>query len=168
MHGMGYRNAQRVYDLSRLGKLNTTRGDNARLNNAAMNVLVYMALSSIDWEDEEAKRRNPARCYWRGWTVMADDFGMTLPSTEQTNKAFDNSLDLEELIERRTSSAKNNISQSAKFLRDRGLIKLIKPANTFHGTNAVWLLMLGDDEENREVERFARMRLGIPDKEGTR
>lgn len=161
MDGMGYRNAQKVFDLARNGRLNTTRGQNSRTNMTALAMLTYMALSSIDWEDEESKKKNPARCYWGGWTKMALDFGMTLPSQTQANKAFDDDYDIGELVERRMNSAKNNLSQTAKFLRDRGIIKQIKPANTFKGTNAVWLLMLGDDEENRQVEAFAKLRLGI-------
>lgn len=162
MEIVGYRNAQKVTELARKGKLNSYRDENATLNQMAYIMLQYMAFSSIDWEDEEAKKHHPARCYWRGWDAMALDLGLTLPSPKQAKAILDGDLDHDETIGRRTRSAKNRLSQTARWLRERGLIKQLVPANSFMGRNATWLLNLGDPEENDEVETFARWKLGLP------
>ena len=53
------------------------------------------------------------------------------------------------------------MSQAGKFLQKQGLIKLLVPADVRRERPATWLLLLGDDEENREVEAYARKCLGL-------
>lgn len=63
-------------------------------------------------------------------------------------------------MKKRENTVKTNISNAWLFLQERGVIKKLEPASL--GKNAGFLLLLGDDEENRAVERWARQCLGLP------
>lgn len=68
--------------------------------------------------------------------------------------------EVEAAMKAREGTAKVRIVQAWKFLRDQGLVKCLQPATL--GKNAGYLLLLGGDEENRAVERWARQCLGLP------
>ena len=70
------------------------------------------------------------------------------------------SADADKIMRKREETAKTNISNAWLFLQERGVIKKLEPASL--GKNAGFLLLLGDDEENRAVERWARQCLGLP------
>ena len=63
-------------------------------------------------------------------------------------------------MKKRENTVKTNISNAWLFLQERGVIKKLEPASL--GKNAGFLLLLGDDEENLAVERWARQCLGLP------
>jgi len=170
MNGMGYHNAQAVYRLSREGRLNktteskTTDDKISTLDSLALHMLVYMALSSVDPEDTEGCRKYPARCYWAGWDAMVEDFGMALPSKEQAIKSLKGEISLEEYLAKRRKNARTTLSKKAKWLTEQGLIKCIRPSNTFLGRNATWVLLLGDDEENARIIAAAKRKFKIKEK----
>lgn len=165
MEKMGYRNAGAVYELSRAGKLLKPRGGKVTVNTMAELVLVDMALSSYDWDREhqepirDAKAKGyPCRYYTKGWKTLAEDHGMMALSPEQVIGKPEE--EVEAAMKAREGTAKARIVQAWKFLRDQGLIKCLQPATL--GKNAGYLLLLGDDEENLAVERWARQCLGLP------
>lgn len=63
-------------------------------------------------------------------------------------------------MKKRENTVKTNISNAWLFLQERGVIKKLEPASL--GKNAGFLLLLGDDEENLAVERWARQCLNLP------
>lgn len=165
MEKMGYRNAGAVYELSRAGKLLKPRGGKITVHTMAELVLIDMALSSYDWDSEhkepsrDAKAKGyPCRYYTKGWKTLAEDHGMMALSPEQVIGKSEE--EVEAAMKAREGTAKARIIQAWKFLRDQGLIKCLQPATL--GKNAGYLLLLGDDEENRAVERWARQCLGLP------
>ena len=165
MEKMGYRNAGAVYELSSQGKLLKPRGGKVTINTMAELVLIDMALSSYDWDSEnnrpgkDAKAREyPCRYYTKGWRSLAEDHEMMVLSPEQL--VGSSAEEAEAAMKAREGTAKARITQAWKFLRDQGLIKCLQPATL--GKNAGYLLLLGDDEENRAVERWARQCLGLP------
>ena len=165
MEKMGYRNAGAVYELSRAGKLLKPRGGKITVNTMAELVLIDMALSSYDWDSEhkepsrDAKAKDyPCRYYTKGWKTLAEDHGMMTLSPEQVIGKSEE--EVEAAMKAREGTAKARIVQAWKFLRDQGLIKCLQPATL--GKNAGYLLLLGDDEENLAVERWARQCLGLP------
>lgn len=151
---MGYHNALAVYEASKAGRLSKVRGDGKlSLNSFALATLNYMALNTYDWPPSERMRRDrvACRCYKWGWRNIALDLGMLLV----------NDLDgMEDAMQARERTAKNRISDAWKFLTEQGLIKRLVPAS--QGRNAMYLLLLGDEEENREVEQWARECEGLP------
>lgn len=157
---MGYQNVNRVYELSRTGRLAKPRGGKITLDSTAMHALLFMAHSSYDWPLSKSLADNmvPARLYTLGWRGIAEALGMTLLSFEQLQSGED--ADAMKLARERT--AKNRITVAFKDLAERGLIKQLYPQSL--GKNAGYLLLIGDHAENREVEAWARKCLGLPDK----
>ena len=162
MEGMGYQNTQAVYDLNRAGRLAKKRGDNLSCYTTAQLALGYMAINTYDWDrarnqpPEKLRKANvPCRYYALGWRAIADAYGMVLLTPEQAMSA-----DADKIMRKREETAKTNISNAWLFLQGRGVIKKLEPASL--GKNAGFLLLLGDDEENRAVERWARQCLGLP------
>lgn len=161
MNTMGYRNSKALYTLSRQGKLNTVRGGNASFNPMAMAMMQYMATMTADWDPDRHYRLDdvPPRCYWGGWPAMVEDFGMVMPTQEQ---ALDDTVDKENLFSNRQKVSVNRLSSTAQWLEQQGLVKQLVSANTRRGRHAIWLLLLGDDFENEQVEAAARIALGLP------
>lgn len=151
---MGYRNAKAIYRLTREGRLLKTREDGKRTaNTLAIAILQYMAINTYDWPPNDDMRRKliPCRYYQLGWRSIAEDLGML---------AIDlGADDHEAAIRSREITARNRISQAWRFLAGHGLIECLVPA--LQGRNAGYLLLLGNDEENREVEEWARTCLGV-------
>ena len=156
---MGYQNVNRVYELSRAGRLTKPRGGKLTLDNMALNTLLFMAHSSYDWPLSKSLADNmvPARLYTLGWRGIAEALGMTLLSFEQLQSG----KDADAMMKSRENTAKNRISQTWNDLAERGLIKQLYPQSL--GKNAGYLLLIGDPAENREVEAWARRCLGLPE-----
>ena len=156
---MGFKNAQAVYRRSAEGKLLKPRGGQVALDTTALNMLMYMALNSYDWPITIDMRRKfiPARCYQRGWDKMAEDFGMLLVGGERLHEIGLDGEALEDAMAARAMTARSRLSRASKFLQEQGLIKQLLPAKFQRSYPAVWLLTIGDtDEENMEVEQWAR------------
>lgn len=155
---MGYQNALRVFELSSVGRLAKPRGGKVTINSTAMLVLEYMALNTYDWPPTDKLKRldAPCRYYTLGWRSISTALGMTLLSPEQM---FNPDIDSDKAMKARESTAQMRISQAWKFLQEQGLIKCITPASL--GRNAGYLLLLGDDEENKAVEQWARRCLNL-------
>lgn len=158
MEPVGYKNASKAYEAARHGRLLKQRGDKRALNTMALSMLVYMAEHSYDWPPTEDNRRKhlPSRVYERGWNRLISDFGMDYVGPELMSAS-----DGDALIAARHRTAVNRVSQSAKFLKEQRLIKELRKADVRREIPSAWLLLLGDDEENREVERWARQCLNL-------
>lgn len=162
MEDMGYQNTQALYDLNRTGRLAKKRGDNLTCYTTAQLAISFMCSMTYDWDRERnqppeklRKVNAPCRYYTLGWHAIADAFGMILLTPEQS---MGENADKE--MKKRENTVKTNISNAWLFLQERGVIKKLEPASL--GKNAGFLLMLGDDEENLAVERWARQCLGLP------
>lgn len=162
MEDMGYRNTTAVYELNRRARLAWKRGRNVGTNSLAELVLLYMADRTYDWDSQrneppaDAKAKQyPCRYYTLGWRQIASDLGMVLLTPEQAADEH-----AAESMRRREDTAKRQISDAWAFLRERGVLERLQPASL--GRNAGWLLLLGDESENRAVERWARECLGLP------
>ena len=159
---MGYRNAERVYALAARGLLGTKRDGKPRLNDRALNVLMFMALKSASKEDSKVVRGTaPYWCYWGGWNELITATGMAAASADSTAEELLSEESLSEAAVRRRT-AMNKISITATFLQKNGVIKKLRPANKMAGSNTIWLLLLGTEEENEEAERRARQYFGLP------
>ena len=160
---MGYRNAEAVYHQSHAGRLLKPRGGQVALDTTALNMLTYMALNSYDWPISIDMRRKfiPARCYARGWDKMAEDFGMLIVGGDRLAKIGLDGEALQAAMSSRRNTARARLSQTAKFLQAQGLIKQLLPADVRREKPAVWLLTIGDDEENAKVEDWARTCYGL-------
>lgn len=156
---MGYRNMQKVFELSASGRLLKPRGGKLALNAMAGFTLCYMASNTYDWPptDDMRKHKVPCRYYTLGWKSIAETFALQMLSTEQTS---DLDADVDAMMAARMRTAQSRISDVWRYLRDQNLIKELQPASL--GKNAGYLLLLGDDVENNEVEDWARECLGLP------
>lgn len=67
--------------------------------------------------------------------------------------------DAQEYIEKRKGAANQEFKRSITTLKDWGVIKQLEHAK--NGNPAGYLLLLGDDEENLAVERWARQCLNL-------
>lgn len=155
---MGYRNAERVNDISSQGKLSSVINGKVVFNNFADTVLTFMALNTYDYppSDDVKKRHLPCRYYTLGWRAIAEAKGLLLMSSEESM-----SSEAAHILERKEHAAKTRISQAWKFLKEQKLIRTIVPASL--GKNAGILLLLSDDKsENYECEKYARECLGLP------
>lgn len=159
MDGMGYRNAQKVYALASQGRFDRERDGVPVVNSLSLHMMLYMALTATDLE--AADDNTPPRVYWAGWSKMAQELGMTPGVKDFTNHDLTED-DIKRIITTRKNTARNRLSQTARWMREKGLIKQLVPANSYLGRNAAWLLLLGDDAENHEVEAWARRCLGLP------
>lgn len=162
MEDMGYQNTQALYDLNRTGRLAKKRGDNLTCYTTAQLAISFMCSMTYDWDRERNqppeklhKVNAPCRYYTLGWRAIADAYGMILLTPEQS---MGENADKE--MKKRENTVKTNISNAWLFLQERGVIKKLEPASL--GKNAGFLLLLGDDEENLAVERWARQCLGLP------
>lgn len=154
MEPLGYRNAKKVLELSQEGRFLKTRGGKLTPNMTAYGMLLTMAEITYDWPptEENRRRRLPSRVYDRGWGYLVDQFSMGIVDYDTLTA----SPDVDELIRSRRMTSVNRISQTAKFLKEQGLIKEIRKPDIRREIPSAWLLLLGDDAENREVEAYAR------------
>lgn len=162
MEPMGYRNTKAVYDLNMTGRLANRRGDNLSIYPMAELIFMYMADQTYDWDrannqppEKQRQLGVPCRYYKLGWRDIAQSFGMVALTPEQAMSGH-----ADEIKRRRENSVKKTISDAFIFLQQRGAIKKLEPASL--GLNAGFLLLLGGEEENRAVERWARQCLNLP------
>ena len=156
---MGYRNMLAVEELASQGKLAVTHKGARSFDFAQYALLSRMAWLTADWPlDKTAEEKHMLpRTYASGWLRIATDWGMTLPQSADELVAIGN----EPRNPKREQLAYNRIGKIAKKLEAAGLIKCLRKGNVQRKNNAVWLLLLGDEEENREVEEYVRRRLRI-------
>lgn len=161
MKFVGYKNMDRVYEKVSQGALSKLNSGKRVTDSFALSLLTYMALRACGPNDQAVhKGEKPYWCYWGGWNDAMDDLGMALPDYEPTS---DPELISEEQYRRnaeglpkRRRTAWNRIGSAAKFMQQRGILKLLKPANVFQQKNAIWLLCLGTPTENLLAEKQAR------------
>ncbi len=153
MAHMSYQNVDLVNKVSSEGRLLKPRGGNVVTDSFVKCVLTDMAQASMQWPPTEKMKRNhtPARLYTGGWSMIADIEGMTLLPKGILFEGTEEQVRKER--HRRENTAKNRISKAWAFLKERGLIKQLYPQSL--GKNAGYLLLIGDAEENREVEDWA-------------
>lgn len=157
--GMGYKNMDNVWMLSELGRFTKRRGGKLTNDYFALNVMLYMARNTYDWPPE-SKIKNaglPCRYYTLGWKAISAKFAMGMLSMEQLE---DPELNADKAREKREGTAKSRISDAWVFLQRKGLLKCLQPPSL--GKNAGYLLLIGSDEENADVEAWARECLNLP------
>lgn len=156
MEEMGYRNLQLAWDAARAGRLGKESRGGLLTDDLALNMLTYMCSHTYDWPPTEDMRRKhvPCRYYKLGDKAMMADMGMTLIASFEDVQDADR---YESLFEKRKASAVTRLKRSRKLLTERGLLKMLEKPNITgkSQTNAGYLLMIGDDKENAEVEAWA-------------
>jgi hypothetical protein len=147
---MGYQNVKLVYEQTGQGRLLTRRSDGTRvLDSFALNVLTYMAANTYDYPNPTGNEYKPSRYYDGGWRKIADAFGLL-----RFDASLAEQVGEETLAEQRRNTARTRISRTWAQLIDKGLIRRYKGA--YLGGNAGYLLMIGDEAENREVIENAK------------
>lgn len=159
---MGFRNLQQVTALAKYGKLNNKRGLITSFSADEFSILSVMALQSADYPlDAEAKKKKlMPRTYMYGWLELARALGMALPDNMDNITIINNEPhDL-----RKESSAISRISRIVAKLKAKGLVKCLKTSRYSKRSSAVWLLTIGDEDENRECEKYVRFALNLDGK----
>lgn len=159
---MGFRNLQQVTALAKYGKLNNKRGLITSFSADEFSILSVMALQSADYPlDAEAKKKKlMPRTYMYGWLELARALGMALPDNMDNITIINNEPhDL-----RKESSAISRISRIVAKLKAKGLVKCLKTSRYSKRSSAIWLLTIGDEDENRECEKYVRFALNLDGK----
>lgn len=159
---MGFRNIQQITALAKYGKLNNKRGLITSFSADEFAILSVMALQSADYPlDAEAKKKKLLpRTYMYGWLELARALGMALPDNMDNITIVNNEPhDL-----RKESSAISRISRIVAKLKNKGLVKCLKTGRYSKRSSAVWLLTIGDEDENRECEKYVRFALNLDGK----
>lgn len=159
---MGFRNIQQITALAKCGKLNNARGTITSFSADEFSILSAMAIQSADYPlDADAKKKNLLpRTYMYGWLELAKALGMALPdSVDNITIINGEPHDL-----RKESSAISRISRIVTKLQAKGLVKCLKNSRYSKHASAVWLLTIGDEDENRECEKYVRFALNLDGK----
>lgn len=159
---MGFRNIQQITALAKCGKLNNARGTITSFSADEFSILSAMAIQSADYPlDADAKKKNLLpRTYMYGWLELAKALGMVLPdSVDNITIINGEPHDL-----RKESSAISRISRIVTKLQAKGLVKCLKNSRYSKHASAVWLLTIGDEDENRECEKYVRYALNLDGK----
>lgn len=159
---MGIRNAQIVRTLTRQGAFNSKRGSITSFNSIENAVLMELALSSADYPlDAEAKKKKlMPRTYMHGWRELSKSLGMAIAdSLENVSVISNEPRDL-----KKEKTARIRIGRVIKKLQDKGLVKCLKTSRYSKRSSAVWLLTIGDEDENRECEKYVRYALNLDGK----
>ena len=159
---MGIRNAQIVRTLTRQGIFNSKRGSITSFNSIENTVLMELALSSADYPlDAEAKKKKlMPRTYMHGWRELSKALGMAIAdSLENVSVISNEPRDL-----RKEETARIRIGRVMKKLQAKGLVKCLKNSRYSKHASAVWLLTIGDEDENRECEKYVRFALNLDSK----
>ena len=146
MEAMGYKNVAKVYEKASQGKL-LKRRDSSKvwvLDSFALNVLTYMAVNTYDYPNPTGNEYRPSRYYDGGWKKIAKSFGLLSYDAALAEQVGD-----ETLSKQRENTARTRISRTWAQLIEMGLIRRYKGA--YLGENAGYVLMIGDDDENKEV-----------------
>lgn len=121
-----------------------------------------LALSSADYPlDAEAKKKKlMPRTYMYGWRELSKSLGMTISDSLENLSVISNEpRDL-----RKEETARIRIGRVMKKLQDKGLVKCLKNSRYSKHASAVWLLTIGDEDENRECEKYVRFVLNLDGK----
>lgn len=159
---MGIRNAQIVRTLTRQGMFNSKRGSITSFNSIENAVLMELALSSADYPlDAEAKKKKlMPRTYMYGWRELSKALGMAIAdSLENVSVISNEPRDL-----RKEETARIRIGRVIKKLQAKGLVKCLEKGRYSKRSSAVWLLTIGDEDENRECEKYVRYALNLDSK----
>lgn len=159
---MGFRNIQQIAALAKCGKLNNARGTITSFSADEFSILSAMAIQSADYPlDADAKKKNLLpRTYMYGWLELAKALGMVLPdSVDNITIINGEPHDL-----RKESSAISRISRIVTKLQAKGLVKCLKQNSYSKHLNSVWLLTIGDEDENRECEKYVRRAINLDNK----
>ena len=150
---MGYRNQAIVKELAADGMLSTTYGGDMTFDPMQYAVLDMMASMSFDWPaDSECRKREALpRVYNRGWLTIAQRLGMTYTA----NMNDITTVKGKPRHPKKEAAAIRRISTVAKRLQEKGMIKCLRKGNSAGHDYAVWLLTIGDPDENAEVEEYA-------------
>lgn len=164
---VGYKNIELVYEAAQNGRLGKPSKDGGVLTyDLALNFLTYMALNVYDWPPVgKLKALNrPCRYYTLGDRSFIVASGMAyLP--EMTD--LDSVGQLHGLQQKRYNSAVTRVKRARRFLVEQGLLKQLEAPTIRVGeksqtvSNGGYLLLLGDDEENKAVEQWARRCLNL-------
>ncbi|MFU0537469.1 hypothetical protein ACMZ7J_03115 [Gardnerella greenwoodii] len=148
--------------MTRQGMFNSKRGSITSFNSIENTVLMELALSSADYPlDAEAKKKKlMPRTYMHGWRELSKSLGMTISdSLENLSVISHEPRDL-----RKEETARIRIGRVMKKLQDKGLVKCLKTGRYSKRSSAVWLLTIGDEDENRECEKYVRYALNLDGK----
>ena len=154
MKPMGYRNIILVDGILREGRVTHKNRGVQTLDPMQALILYKLAWVTADYPlDKKAKEKGRLpRTYTYGWLSLAQELGMTLPVPGDE-------LDViagEPRNRKRELIAMQRISRTVKSLEEAGLIKCLRRGSAQKRNNAVWLLTIGDPNENREVEQYVR------------
>ena len=156
---MGFRNLQQITTLAKYGKLNNKRGHITSFSADEFAILSVMALQSADYPlDIDAKKKKlMPRTYMYGWLELASALGMIVPdNTDNITVVNNEPHDL-----RKERSAISRISRIVAKLKAKGLVKCLKTGRYSKHSSAVWLLTIGDEEENKDCEKYVRRMLNL-------
>lgn len=151
---MGYRNTSAVTALAATRLTYTSRGS-AVMNTHAFATLKFMAENTYDFPPTDKRRMNyvPSRLYELGLDKIADMFGYGILSMEELQEVERGGVEAKK--RQRKASGIRVIQNDIKFLKEHGLIKMLRPAR-MNKYNASYLLLLGDDMENYQCELWAQ------------
>lgn len=155
---MGFRNIHAAEEnVVTRGILLYRRGDSLALNTSAYIVLMNMCNSVYDWPLKDSMREQymPARLYEFGLENLAEKMSLTTLTQEQAE-----SPNATELLAKKKRAAIQRISDAIRFLRDRGVIKILRKGSP--GRSAAYLLCIGTRRENFDVEQYDRECLRMP------
>ena len=154
MEPLGQHNIKLVDDAIREGRLTRNHKGVETLDPMQALILYKLAWVTADYPlSAKAKEGGEMpRVYKRGWLALARELGMTLPEPGDEIEIIGN----EPRIPKRELVAVQRISKTVKKLEEAGFIKCLRKGSAQKRNNAVWLLTIGDPEENAEVERYVR------------
>ena len=118
-----------------------------------------MALSSADYPlDIDAKKKKlMPRTYMHGWRELSKSLGMTIADSLEDLSIKGN----EPRNLRKEKTARIRIGRVMKKLQSKGLVKCLKTGRYSKHSSAVWLLTIGDEEENKDCEKYVRRMLNL-------
>lgn len=121
-----------------------------------------LALACADYplDAKARKKKLMPRTYMHGWRELSKSLGMTISDSLENLSVISNEpRDL-----RKEETARIRIGRVIKKLQDKGLVKCLKTGRYSKRSSAVWLLTIGDEDENRECEKYVRFMLNLDGK----
>lgn len=155
---MGYKNIDAALEnVIATGKLNRPRGDDLSTDTTAFSVLMMLCHDTLDWplDSKQKSHKNTSRLYTKGYKALVLQMNLVDLTPKQ---AFRDDADL--IRARRQINAEKRIASAMRYLQKRGVVKQL--VHSEFGNPASYLLLIGDDDENLEVENYDRMVLGLP------
>lgn len=119
-----------------------------------LSVLLFMANDAYDWPLTAQMKTHhvPARVYEKGVEQIAEFFGYGAKLTDDEKEGLELGEALT-LMQEKLERGRQFISKQIASLKEKGLICEVRPPrwSGSKNTNAAYLLLIGDEEENREV-----------------